>query len=305
MSHKTFETTIRSDGLSLPATLTIPADIASGGLVPLHGAGFPNRDFFIYQHLADVLSDARWATLRYDRRPSEKMVPLRHQVADALEALRLLRSRPELNRTPVGFWGLSQGAWTAMLAAAQSNMVDLLVLVGFSGVSPGRQMRYATANFLRQEGYDSDRDLQELAELRTTYEQYLRGDQDRAAAQRLVDELRNRPWFNLTYVDATLPDPSDIDDPLFFDFEPEECMAEVKCPVLAFYGDQDDTVPVADSVAVLQRVARKAGNEISVQVLEGVGHALTVDNRSETDALHPDYPPQLIRWLNRRANITH
>jgi pimeloyl-ACP methyl ester carboxylesterase len=303
MSHETFETTVRTDGLSLPATLTLPADIGRGGLVPLHGAGFPSRDFFIYQHLADVLSDAGWATLRYDRRPSDRMVPLRHQVSDALEALNLLRSRPELEGAPVGFWGLSQGAWTAVLAAAGSNMVDLLVLVGFSGVSPGRQMRYATANFLRQEGYDSDRDLQELAELRTTYERYLRGDQDRASAQRQVDELRNRPWFNLAYVDATLPDRSVIDDPLFFDFEPEDHVTEVKCPVLAFYGDQDDTVPVADSVALLQRAARNAGNEVSVQVLEGVGHALTVDDRDETDALHPDYQPQLVRWLNQQANI--
>lgn len=302
--RETTETTVRADGLSLPATLTLPADGASGGLVPLHGAGFPSRDSFIYQHLADVLSDAGWATLRFDRRPSDKMVPLRRQVADALEALDLLRSRPELNGAPVGFWGLSQGAWTAMLAAAQSNMVDFLVLVGFSGVSPGRQMRYATANFLRQEGYDSDQDLQELDELRTTYERYLRSDQDRASAQRRIDELRNRPWFKLAYVDATLPDRSAIDDPLFFDFEPEGHMTHVRCPVLAFYGDQDDTVPVADSVAVLQRAARKAGNEFSVQVLDGVGHALTVDDRDEADALHPDYQPQLIRWLNQQANIT-
>jgi hypothetical protein len=41
-----------------------------------------------------------------------------------------------------------------------------------------------------------------------------------------------------------------------------------------------------------------------VQVLEGVGHALTGDDRDETDALHPDYQLQLIRWLNEQANIT-
>lgn len=251
-----------------------------------------------------MLLDSGWATLRFDRRPSDKMVPLRHQVTDALEALNVLQSRPELDGTPVGFWGLSQGAWTAMLAAGQSSMVDFLVLVGFSGVSPGRQMRYATANFLRQEGYDSDQDLQELAELRTTYERYLRGDQVRASAQRRIDELRNRPWFKLAYVDATLPDRSAIDDPHFFDSEPEGHMTDVQCPVLAFYGDEDDTVPVADSVAVLRRAARKTGNEISIQVLEGVGHALTVDDRDETDALHPDYQPQLISWLNQQANRT-
>lgn len=303
--RETTETTVEADGLSLPATLTLPVDGAGGGLVPLHGADFPGRDFFIYQHLADVLLDAGWATLRFDRRPSDKMVPLRQQVADALEVLDLLRSRPELNGAPVGFWGLSQGAWTAILAAAQSSTVDFLVLVGFSGVSPGHQMRYATANFLRQEGYDSDQDLEELAELRTTYERYLRGDQDRASAQQRIDELRNRPWFKLAYVDATLPDQSAIDDPHFFDFEPEGRVADVQCPVLAFYGDQDDTVPVADSVAVLQCAARKAGNEVSVQVLEGVGHALTVGDRNETAALHPDYQPQLIRWLNQQTKITH
>lgn len=301
LGREEVELTVEVGGHSLPATLSNPIGGVRGGLVPLHGAAFPSRHFFLFEHLAQATRGAGWATLRYDRRPSEKMVPLRHQVNDALEAVRLLRSRTELRSAPVGLWGLSQGAWTAMLAAAQHEMVDFLVLVGFSGVSPGRQMRYATANFLRQAGYDSESDLRELTELRTVYERYLRGDQDRASAQQLIDDLHQRPWFRLAYVDASLPDRSDIDDPHFFDFEPEEHMSMVRCPVLAFYGDQDDTVPVDDSIAVLHRAARRAGNELSVHVLEGVGHALTVDDRNETAALHHEYQPELIRWLDEQS----
>ena len=296
--HEEEELAVSVEGMSLPATVDLPELPTVGGLIPLHGAAFPRRDSFLYTHLASVLSGKGWAILRYDRRPSERMVPLARQVEDALAALRLLRSRPALEDVPIGLWGVNQGAWTAVLTAAATDEVAFLVLVGFSGVSPSRQMRYAIANFLRQAGYGSAEDLAGLTELRQVYEAYVRGDTDRIAAQGRIDQFADRPWFDLAYVPRALPDPSEIVDSAFFDFDPRDPLSQVRCPVILFYGAEDEEVPVDESIAAVEEVVESLGHpDLTVCRLEGVGHALTRDKRLDTDALHPDYETTLITWL--------
>jgi len=95
-------------------------------------------------------------------------------------------------------------------------------------VSPAVQMRYGTARQLRQSGY-GDEPLKELAELRSTFEGYLRGRQERGAAQAAVDRYATRPWFPLVHVPRTLPEPGSWED---MDFDPEPVFAQVRCPVL-------------------------------------------------------------------------
>lgn len=294
--------TVDVDGTTLPGSLSLPEAQVVGGLVPLHGAAFPQRDFFLNAHLAQALPNEGWAVLRYDRRPSRRMVPLRQQVEDAQAALRLLRSRAELDGLPVGLWGVSQGAWTAVLASAESDEIAFLVLVGFSGVSPGRQMGYATANFLRQAGYGSEEELAELAELRKLYEGYLRGDYGRASSQARIDELRDRPWFDLVYMPGDLPDRLSGDESGFIDFDPATAFAEVRCPVLLFFGEEDEEVPVDESIGLVEKAGKRASSpDVTIYRLEGVGHDLTRGNRHEVGDLHGDYESRLIGWLARET----
>ena len=98
------------------------------------------------------------AVLRFDRRPSSAGdVPFEIQADDALEALGELRAQPETGSAPLGLWAWSQGAWAAAVAAARSPDVAFLVLLAACGVSPAEQMRYGTAEQLRRNGYDDDR----------------------------------------------------------------------------------------------------------------------------------------------------
>src|SRR5262245_57950572 len=106
------ETTIvvRSDGADLPATLTLPAGTVRGGLVPLHPSDGPSREHFLFRHLAQILPPLGIAVLRFDRRPSDRDVPLTTQARDALNAVALLRGQSALAGKPIGLWGFSQGA---------------------------------------------------------------------------------------------------------------------------------------------------------------------------------------------------
>ena len=285
----------------LPATLSLPEGLPRGGVVPLHPAGDGSRRQFLFEHLARTLVPRGIAVLRFDRRPSTDGadVPFAVQTDDALEALRVLRGHVE--SAPIGLWAWSQGAWAAALAAARSRDVAFLVLLAACGVSPAEQMRYGTAEQLRRAGCGDDEALHELAELRTALEDAFRNPDRLATAQAVIDRYSDRPWFPLSYVPRTLEPSTRWAD---MDFDPAPILAEVKCPVLLFYGEEDEWTPVEPSVAAWRRAAAKAGNtDLSVVRLPGTDHAPTTGGVQAGDAISPAYTDALTEWLDRRLAL--
>jgi pimeloyl-ACP methyl ester carboxylesterase len=290
------------DGIVLPAILSLPVSAPLiGGLVPLHPADDASREQFLFCHLADLLPRHGIAVLRFDRRPTAdgRDVPLALQAQDALAALQTLRhqarSATGIEETmPVGLWGFSQGAWAAPLAASLSADVAFLALVASTGVSPARQMRYGTAEQLRRAGHDQEA-LEELALLRSAYEDYLRGQADRAYTQTIVERLAGRPWFPLAYVPANLPPPGSWQD---MDFDPSAIFSRVHCPALLFYGEDDEWTPVEESEDAWRRATSAAGNkEVTLVRLPGTSHHPTLRGGREVSSISPLYTGTLLTWL--------
>jgi uncharacterized protein len=280
----------------LPATLALPEGAVRGGLVPLHPASDGSRRQFLFEHLAETLVPRGVAVLGFDRRPtpSGEDVPFETQADDALAALDTLRAQPEVGSVPLGLWAWSQGAWAASLAAAQSPEVAFLVLVAACGVSPAVQMRYGTAEQLRRHGYADEESLRELAELRAAREEVLRDPSRLEAAQAVVARYADRPWFDLAYVPRTLDPSHDWPD---MDFDPASTLAEVRCPALLFYGEEDEWTPIESSLDAW----RRAGNgELTVVRLAGADHAPTLGGVHEPDAIVPEYTQALTAWLDGR-----
>jgi len=277
----------------LPATLTLPEGPVRGGLVPLHPAGDGFRRQFLFEHLADTVVPRGLAVLRYDRRPApaDEDVPFAVQTDDALRALDTLRA--EAGDMPVGLWAWSQGAWAAAQAAARSREVAFLVLLAACGVSPAVQMRYGTAEQLRRHGFGEDPAQSELAELRAAFEESLRDRSRVAPAQAVVDRYADRPWFELAYVPRTL-DPAD--DWADMDYDPAPTLAEVRCPVLLVYGEEDEWTPIEPSIVAWQ--ASGSAN-LTVVRLAGTDHAPTFGGVHERDAISPEYTRALTDWLDR------
>ncbi|MEO7001151.1 MAG: alpha/beta fold hydrolase [Ktedonobacterales bacterium] len=289
-----------SEGVSLPATLSLPASAPTrGGLVPLHPADDPSRDQFLFRQLADILPQRGIAVLRFDRRaqPERGDVPLELQANDALAALRILRQQPGVGNAPLGLWGFSQGAWAAPLAASISPEVAFLTLVASTGVSPARQMRYGTAEQLGRAGYGVEAQ-EELAQLRITWEDYLRGQLERASAQAVVDHAAQQPWFPLAWVPAELPAPGAWED---MDFDPLPIFAGVHCPVLLFYGEDDEWTPVDESIATWRQAVAMGNNEdLTIVRLPGASHHPTLHGGREIDTISPLYTAELLTWLESR-----
>lgn len=270
-------------------SLALPEGRIHAGIVPLHPAGDSSRDQPLLRHLAETLPPHGVAVLRYDRRRSEPGhdVPLEAQAEDARAAmaeLRRLTGEPEL---PVGLWGFSQGAWAAMLAAADG--AAYLVTVSGSGVSPAEQMRYGIAEQLRRAGY-GEPELERLRELRAAYESYLRGARRVDEVARIVEAAASEPWFGLSWVPRELPDAGGWPG---MDFDPRTALERLRCPVLAFFGDDDEWVPVEPSIERFRSAAAMAGHELSVVRLPGTSH----EPRLESGAISPLYERELTRWI--------
>ncbi|WP_438388885.1 alpha/beta hydrolase family protein [Actinopolyspora saharensis] len=189
---------------------------------------------------AEAFARAGVVTLIYDKRTDGYSLTERShtQLAeDALAALRLLRSRGDVDRGRTGLWGFSEGAWVAPIAAARSRQVTFLVLAGASGVTPARQTAWAAGNILRHHG--------------------ARGHLATAVPGKSVRFLSGAGLF---------PEA---------DFDPAPYLARVRQPVLAVWGEHDVASPPRESMAVLGRSLARAGNpHLTMRVLSGADHAL-------------------------------
>jgi hypothetical protein len=256
----------------------------------LHPADNPSRRQYLFEHLSAILPDQGIAVLRYDRRAATPGgdVPYWVQAEDLARALEALTAA--VGPVPTGLWGFGQGAWVTLLAAAGRADIAFLILVGCSAVSPARQMRYGTEQQLRRAGYGPE-SAADLAVLRAGWEAYQRGQLARAEAQAIVDSYASRPWFGLSWVPRALPGTPSWDD---MDFDPAGYIAQLRCPVLAFYGE-DEWVPVDESVAIWHR--EYGGQQLVIQRLPGTAHHPVFGGRQKKAAISPAYTGRLTSWL--------
>jgi pimeloyl-ACP methyl ester carboxylesterase len=269
-------------------------------LVALHAAGEGTRDGplhrELYEHLHDVLPPAGIGVVTFDRRGEGESTGdatrgrFRAQAEDALAVAAAI----DVER--FGLWGYSQGGWVAPVAATMSDRVAFLVLIASIGVTPREQMLYATAEQLRLAGYDESV-VERALDLRHRFEDWVRGrgrereDELRADLLAALDE----EWFGLLFLPPVLLDEEGcalwIEE---MDFDPRAVFADVRVPILAFYGDADSWGPIPPSVEAW-RAAR--GDEVEIVVIPGAEHELVLPDGT----LAPEYEATLVPWLRKQS----
>ena len=284
------ELSIRVDGAVLSGSYS-----PGGGrtaLVALHGAGAGTRDYFLYQHLHDLLPTLGIGVATFDRRGEGRSSGDISRGRFEVQAKDALAVREAIDVRRVGLWGVSQGGWIAPLAASMSDRVAFVVGLASTGVTPSEQMRYAVAQQLERAGYGSAVVKRALA-LRRDYEAHVHGRAPGREAE-LATELTaamDEPWWLLAFLP---PVPLDAEGCRLWidemDFDPRPIFAGVQVPALMFYGEDDAWTPVQPSVDAW-RAAR--GDDVEIVVVPEASHELTMPDGT----IAPEYEQKLIDWL--------
>jgi uncharacterized protein len=287
----------------LAALLMIPV---SGNRVPgaviIQGSGTSDRTNQWSRAIAEVLVNRGVAVLLTDKRGSGKSEgnwqtsDFNDLAADAIAGVGYLRSRKEIDPNRVGLVGLSQGGWVAPLAAARSGLVAFVIDISGASVSFAEQSFIEMANTARQNGL-SEKQVREVLHLNRAVAEYLTtGDWEKYAKHR--ERALKSEWAKIA---AGFPGSPDLPIWTFLRgvaaYDPLPYWIQLTEPVLVIYGEKDeqDNVPVAESVRRLRHAFESAGKEnYRTVVIPNAGHSFIDPERSE---LMPAFVEALNSWV--------
>lgn len=315
-SLTTTEEHFNNGQIELSGTLYVPRlPDKVPAVVVLHAASVPTRDQALYRHVIQALPALGIAVFVYDRRGSGKSGgTLADSDYDALAddgiaAQRMLAHDARIDPRRIGFWGLSQGGWLSLLAAARNPGTAFAISISAPMTTPDVQMNFAVANILRIKGYpEADVDMAIAA--RTAVDEFERGKLDRATAQARLDAVVDKPWFDLTYLGKTFQDPDKSRWAKEIRHDPLRTLASVHAPALVIYGANDPWVPAKLSAEILRKNAAQHPN-IDTAVIAGADHDMMLSAPLEFQidpkafsAQAPDAPEYfslMAAWLTAKG----
>ncbi|NKI70179.1 alpha/beta fold hydrolase [Collimonas pratensis] len=284
-------------------------------VIVLHAASVPTRDQALYRHLIQALPALGIAVFVYDRRGSGKsggmLADSDYDVLadDGIAAQRMLARDARIDPRRIGFWGLSQGGWLSLLAAARSPETAFAIAISAPMTTPDVQMNFAVANILRIKGYP-EADVEMAVAARTAVDEYERGRLGRATAQARLDAVVDKPWFDLAYLDKTFEDPGKSRWAKEIRHDPLKTLDAVHAPALVIYGAKDPWVPAKLSADILHKNAAQHPN-IDTAVIAGADHDMMLSAPLEFQidpkafsAQAPDAPEYfslMAAWLTAKG----
>lgn len=292
----------------LGAVLRVPTTVGPvPGVVLVDGSG--DGDRFDWGGWPEWLTDAGAAVLRHDK-PGCGGSPghwtdqtLEDRAEETLAAVRVLRAHPATAGRPVGLYGISQGGWVALLAAAlEPDQVDFVICHSGPGTTPAQQERHRLEEWVRAEGHDEAVVAEAMAWVDERADLIRAGgpvEEILAAQARFAGE----PWY------ATVLEPYDSPTILRFlrgilDFDPTAVMPRVRCPVLALFGAADSLVPLPASVGAFAGHL-PADPRHGLAVFPGANHGLFVADPEpgvpRRDQLAPAYLATVAGFLAAQA----
>ena len=284
-------------------------------VVVLHGASSPSQLLPLYEHLKQILPPLGIAVFVYDRRGSgasgggEEQYDFQVLAEDGAAARNALTRNSHVDAARIGYWGISQGGWLALAAAAIDPKTAFVISVSAPMTTPDVQMNFAVENILRIHGYGQE-EIATALRARRAVDDYLRARLDRASAEQAVNAARERPWFPLIYLDDTVGNPETSSWLKQMRFDPITMLDKVLAPVLMLYGQDDPWVPVRSSMDRLHTIARQH-RTIEAAVVAAADHTmmLGVDPMDQVDPKFfpkeapnaPAYFALVVAWLARHG----
>ncbi|MEQ8562490.1 MAG: alpha/beta fold hydrolase [Cytophagales bacterium] len=279
-------------------------------IVVLHSASHGHHDNELYNHLETHMNDLGVGVFSYDRRGSGESTgdfntaSLETLAKDALNAILLIKTRNDVVKNKIGFFGISQGGWIGPLAYSMTpNDISFMILLSSSGVSPAKQMEYSAVTTLKMNNYSKEI-IDKAIHLRNICNEYYRGNRDRQKTQEEIDMFREEVWFNDVYLPWRGNLPEDVSKTKWIhemDFDPKEYFEKVNIPILLFYGETDRWVPIEESIMVWKDVFKENGNSnFEIHRIHRAGHMMILDEDKNPDqeVISEQYTEKLKKWVS-------
>lgn len=302
------EVTFRNGTVELGGTLLLPA--AQGrhpAVVFLHGSGPATRAGA--RPYAEEFARLGVASLFFDKRGSGSSggswttSSLDDLAGDALAAVEHLKAQEEIDAGRIGFWGVSQAAWVATIAASQSQDIAFMILISGGGASPLESELFSYQKAFEAAGL-SDAEKTEASAVLDAYFGYLGTGEGRP---QLITRLAALDGTRLQPLAQQLSRvvPSEENRPNWSwvaTWDPAPHIEQLRMPILLMFGDRDTDQPTDLAVTRWREGLAKAGNDrVTVMVFPGAGHGIRVGEHSRAAPFADGYAEVMLGWLWRHV----
>ena len=314
------EVTFKNGDVTLAGTLVIPASKGKRpAIVFTHGGGPQLRE--VFWGLGYLFAARGFVVLSYDKRGVGKSTgnwgeaSFEDLADDAVAAARFLQARTDIAADQIGFWGLSQGAWIAPLAASRFPDAAFAIALSGGGLSPAEQELFDSEYELSKAGFAANEVNDALAFQKLKNEIIASRDKwDEYAKARAT--AKDKKWFRHPGIDVRGPERRD--DPFwthmrrFYLYDPLPTLQTLNAPLLAIFGELDTPEGVKANVRAIRQILDQAGRRnYTVKVYPNGRHNLMEvppDNPNEYVRLKrfpPGFFETMVDWtttqLRRRA----
>ncbi|HYE55158.1 MAG TPA: alpha/beta fold hydrolase [Chitinophagaceae bacterium] len=297
------ETIFRNDTLTLFADIYTPQKpISQTGITIIQGSGNSDRSNVWARSFAEFLAQHGYYVLLPDKRGSGKSggnwrtASFEDLASDVRASAHHLKKTKNLRAT--GVLGLSQGGFIAPIVASQDNTISFVIDIAGAAVTLEEQIIHEVSNTAKKAGLQPS-DIVQVLDLHVLFRQYAI-DRNWAPLEKKIKELERSNWSSFL---KTFPSKPDLWVwnwvRLNISFDPMVYWKKVKQDVLVAYGakDQDDNMPVFESIYRLQKGFSEAGKKNYTINLYQAGHALYEDDKA---TLRKEFLTDLLAWLKNR-----
>jgi len=266
--------------VKLAGTIYKPKETATFPLVILiHGSDEQTRRTTYMRSLVYVLTKNHIGVVVYDKRGTGSSggnmnTASFHDLAnDASACIQYISRRKDLPVTKLGLFGTSQGGWIAPMVANRWKSVGFVILNVGPAVSTFKQDLDRVEYTMRGDGFDK-KTIDSALQHSRLYFDVVRADTGWNTLRRSVALFKTKPWGTENNL-LQLPEKMNDEDMLWWrrnDYDPEKELSRMKCRVLSLMGGNDNLVPPATNLPLMERYLAKAGCPHKIIVLPDAGH---------------------------------
>jgi len=314
------EITFYSGDFKIAGELKLPDGIAPHPVILfVHGDGPNSRNSGgSYPPVMERMLHAGYATFAWDKPGTGEstgqfnqshLLEQRSQIV--LDAVRVLKNRPDVDSSRIGMWGISQAGYVMPMVLLKSNDIAFMIAVscpGGPGVDQGAYLvaRQAVCEGLPEEDVKQVEYLLSAIERVRSYEEYVRY-KEQLKSYSALNSLKEL-GFNMRIKPAEEWHADDLGGNYYWD--PMQVISRTTIPVLALFGEKDTQVDPFQGMQAYKNALEHAGNKnFRIELIPGVDHCMIVTksgclkeiinrNRKERLAYEPVFLEIIENWLN-------